>query len=238
MADSSVVGMDIHDATALVTGANRGLGREFARQLVARGARRVYAAARVPGAIDLPGVVPLQLDLTDADSIADAAATADDVDLLINNAGIATLQPVVTGDLQEIRRDLETNVVGPLLVTRAFAPVLGRNGGGAVVDVLSAASWYAVPGNAAYSVSKAAAWNLTNAFRVELADQGTQVLGTHVGLVDTDMSAGWDFPKTSAGDVVTATLDGVVAGEIEIVVDDFSRRAKSALAGPPTTPTL
>lgn len=227
--------MDIENATALVTGANRGMGREFARQLLARGARRVYATARDPRSIDLDGVERLRLDVTDPAGTREAAALAPDVDLLVNNAGIATLQPVLTGDLEVIRRDVETNVFGLLHVTRAFAPVLGRNGGGAVVDVLSAASWYAVPGNAAYSVSKAAAWNLTNAFRVELAEQGTQVLGAHVGLVDTDMSAGWDLPKTSAADVVASVLDGLEAGEIEVVVDDLARRAKSALAGAPRT---
>lgn len=227
--------MDIENATALVTGANRGMGREFARQLLARGARRVYATARDPRSIDLDGVERLRLDVTDPAGTREAAALAPDVDLLVNNAGIATLQPVLTGDLEVIRRDVETNVFGLLHVTRAFAPVLGRNGGGAVVDVLSAASWYAVPGNAAYSVSKAAAWNLTNAFRVELAEQGTQVLGAHVGLVDTDMSAGWDLPKASAADVVARVLDGLEAGEIEVVVDDLARRAKSALAGAPRT---
>jgi NAD(P)-dependent dehydrogenase (short-subunit alcohol dehydrogenase family) len=230
--------MEIQNATALVTGANRGLGREFTRQLLARGARRVYGAARDPRTIDIEGVIPITLDVTDPDAVQDAVTAAPDVDLLVNNAGIATLQPVLTGDLDIIRGDVETNVFGTLNVTRGFAPVLARNGGGAVVTVLSAASWYAVPGNAAYSVSKAAAWNLNNAFRVEMADQGTQVLGAHVGLVDTDMSAGWDFPKISAEAFVSAVLDGLTAGEIEVVADDFARRAKQALSGPPSTLSL
>lgn len=230
--------MKISGSVALVTGANRGIGEEFARQLLQRGARKVYAAARTARSVTLEGVHALDVDVTRPDQVQAAAATAEDVSLLINNAGIATLQPVVTGDLGEIRRDLETNLFGPLLMTRAFAGVLARNGGGAVVDVLSAASWYAVPGNAAYSVSKAAAWNLTNAFRVELEEQGTQVLGTHVGLVDTDMTSGWDFAKLSTYDFVAATLEGLEAGATEVVADALAKSAKEALAGPPRTLTL
>ncbi|MER6443160.1 SDR family oxidoreductase [Streptomyces sp. NPDC001185] len=230
--------MRIENSTALVTGANRGLGREFTRQLLARGARRVYATARDPRSIDVDGAVPLKLDVTDVASVDAAVRAAPDVDLLINNAGIATMQPVLTGNLDTIRREVETNAFGTLQVTRGFAPTLGRNGGGGIVTVLSAASWYAVPGNAAYSVSKAAAWNLNNAFRVELANQHTQVLGAHAGLIDTDMTAGWDFPKISAEEFVTTVLDGLAAGEIEVVADDFARRAKASLSGPPTTLSL
>jgi NAD(P)-dependent dehydrogenase (short-subunit alcohol dehydrogenase family) len=189
--------MRIENSTALVTGANRGIGREFTRQLMARGARRVYATAREPRLIDIDGAVPLKLDVTDAASVEAAVRAAPDVDLLINNAGIATLQPVLTGDLDTIRQGVETNVFGTLQVTRGFAPTLGRNGGGGIVTVLSAASWYVAPGNAAYSVSKAAAWNLNNAFRVELAEQNTHVLGAHAGLVDTDMTAEWTSPRSA-----------------------------------------
>lgn len=227
--------MKIAGSVALVTGANRGIGEEFARQLLQRGAKKVYAAARIASSVKLEGVYALELDVTRPDQVESAASAAADVSLLVNNAGIATMQPVVTGDLREIRRDLETNLFGPLLMTRAFAEVLASNGGGAIIDVLSAASWYAVPGNAAYSVSKAAAWNLTNAFRVELEEQGTQVLGTHVGLVDTDMTAAWDLAKLSTHDFVAATLDGLEAGAIEVVADDLALSAKEALAGPPRT---
>jgi NAD(P)-dependent dehydrogenase (short-subunit alcohol dehydrogenase family) len=230
--------MNLKNSVALVTGANHGIGEEFTRQLRRRGAAKVYAAARDISTITAPGVEPLELDITNVDQARAAASVATDVDLLINSAGIATLQAVVTGDLRFIRHDLEVNVFGPLLVTRAFSETLRRTGGGAVIDVLSAASWYAVPGNAAYSVSNAAAWNLTNAFRVELAGQGTQVLGAHGGLVDTEIGAGWDSARITTSQFVSSTLDALEAGATEALADDLARRAKQALAGPPQAVTL
>ncbi len=169
--------MNIEGSIALVTGANRGIGRHFVRQLLDRGAAKVYATARDPERIDIPGVTPLALDVTDADAIAAAAAIATDITLLINNAGVSTGADFVTGDLAAIRRELDTNFYGPLLAIRAFAPALAANGGGAILNVNSRLSWLSFVGANAYGASKAAAWSLTNGVRLELAAQGTQVTG-------------------------------------------------------------
>ena len=148
--------MKISGSTALVTGANRGLGRHFAQQLLQRGAARVYATARNPDLVNLPGTDVLQLDITDPASVAAAATAATDVTLLINNAGISTFQNLVTGDLAKIRLELDTHFYGTLAVVRAFAPVLAANGGGAVLNVLSRMSWLSYEGANSYSAAKAA----------------------------------------------------------------------------------
>lgn len=225
--------MDISGSVAFVTGAGRGIGREFAVQLLQRGAS-VYAAAREPGVIDVPGVRALALDITDPTSVIAAVTAAQDVTLVVNNAGVFTQEDLVTGDLDRIRLEMETNYFGPLGVVRAFAPVLARNGGGAILNVLSALSWSAFQGANAYSASKAAAWMLTQGVRLELLDQGTMVTGLHMGFTDTAMVADYDVAKNDPADVVRAALDGIEAGELEIVVDDFSAQAKAALAAAPT----
>lgn len=225
--------MQITDATVLITGANRGLGREFARQALARGAARVYATARRPELVDLPGVERLALDITDPESVAAAARVATDVSLVINNAGISTGQDLVGGDLAQVRAEMETHFFGTLAVTRAFAPVLAANGGGAILNVMSALSFRVFPGSGAYSAAKAAEWALTAATRLELAAQGTQVTGLHVAATDTDMMAGWDIPKNDPADVVRLTLDGVEAGLQEVLADDDTRAAKAQLVDPP-----
>jgi NAD(P)-dependent dehydrogenase (short-subunit alcohol dehydrogenase family) len=225
--------MDIVGSVALVTGANRGLGREFVSQLRERGAKKVYAAARDISTITTPGVVPLTLDLLDQAGIERAAQQAGDVTLLVNNAGITTNQNLVRGDLAEIRREMETHFFGTLAVTRAFADILGRNGGGAVLNVLSALSWFSWNGATAYAAAKAAEWSLTAGTRVELADQGTQVLGLHLGAADTDMMAGYDGPLLKVSDVVRAALDGLADGAVEVLVDDWSRTVKAGLAEDP-----
>jgi NAD(P)-dependent dehydrogenase (short-subunit alcohol dehydrogenase family) len=222
--------MNISGSTALITGANRGIGRHFAEQLLERGAAKVYATARNPASIDLPGVEVLQLDITDPSSVAAAARAAKDVDLLINNAGIATSARLLDGDLDLIRLELETHYFGTLSVIRAFAPGLAGNGGGAIVNVLSALSWLAYDGVTAYSAAKAAEWGLTNNIRLELAAQGTSLTGVHMGAVDTDMTAHWDVPKLAPVDVVNATLDAVEAGRLEVLVDDAATGAKALLA--------
>lgn len=223
----------IAGSVALVTGTSRGLGRHFARALLERGAARVYATARRPEAVDVPGARVLALDVTDPASVARVAAAAPDVTLVINNAGISAGQDLVTGDVDVIRRELETNFFGTLHVVRAFAPVLARNGGGAVLNVLSALSFTNYPGANGYAASKAAAWSLTNGVRLELAGQGTQVTGLVVGSVDTDMMAGYDVPKSDPADVVAAALDGLESGAPEVLADDDSRALKAALSGAP-----
>jgi len=188
--------MEINGSIALVTGANRGLGRALTAHLLDRGAAKVYAAARRPADMSLDGldadrVVRLALDVTDADAVRRAAEQAPDVTLLVNNAGSNTWQDLVAGDLEQIRLELETHLFGSLQMIRAFAPALARNGGGAVVNLLSAMSWFAHPGANAYHVAKAAAWAMANSVRLELAGQGTLVTAVHLGLADTDMSAGF-----------------------------------------------
>ncbi|QHC58889.1 SDR family oxidoreductase [Rathayibacter sp. VKM Ac-2760] len=223
--------MQIQDSVALVTGANRGIGAEFVRQLRARGARTVYAAARDASSIEAaPGVEPIALDVTDPDRIAELAATLGDVSIVVNNAGIAPTVDFVTGDLAEIRRTVETNAFGPLMIARAFAGSLARAGGGALIDVLSVSSFVAFPGSESYSMSKAAAWSVTDGLRLALASQGTQVLGLHMGLVDTDMASWSDAEKSTPEAIVTAALDGLERGATEVLADDTARSVKPGLA--------
>jgi NAD(P)-dependent dehydrogenase (short-subunit alcohol dehydrogenase family) len=227
--------MEITDQIALVTGANRGIGRQFVLELLERGATKVYATARRPEALgfDDSRVVPLRLDLLDHGSISAAAATAHDATVLVNNAGITTGATLVTGDLAEIRREMDTHFWGTLGVIREFAPVLARNGGGAIVNILSALSWFASPGAGAYAAAKAAAWNMTNGVRLELAAQRTLVQGVLLGAADTDMMAGYDGPKIDPREVPRLSLDGLTTGAIEVVVDDWTAMVKASLAGDP-----
>ncbi|GAA4960708.1 NAD(P)-dependent dehydrogenase (short-subunit alcohol dehydrogenase family) [Nonomuraea thailandensis] len=225
--------MNISGSVALVTGANRGIGSHFARQLLERGAKKVYATARDPQRIDLPGVEALPLDITDPASVAAAARAAGDVTLLINNAGIATYSNLVTGDLDKIRLEMDTHFYGTLGMIRAFAPVLAAGGGGAIVNVLSALSWFAYDGANAYAAAKAAAWNLTNGVRLELRGQGTLVTGVHLGAAATDMMAGYEGDLLDPADVARAALDGVEAGSYEVVVDAWSAHVKASLSGDP-----
>jgi len=227
---------ELRNSVAVVTGANRGLGRHFAAGLLQRGAAKVYAAARNPDAVDLPGVVPLQLDITDPASIERAAASATDATLLINNAGISLHTRLTDGPFERIRREMETNFFGTLATTRAFAPILGDNGGGAILNVLSVLSWAHSPDYGAYSASKAAAWAMTNVVRQELAPHGTHVAALHVGYLDTDM-ASYVAPenKTDPAQVAAAALDGVAAGAAEIIADEKSRVAKAQLAAAPAS---
>jgi len=227
--------MRIDNATALVTGANRGIGAEFVRQLLARGAAKVYAAARRPETITGgdPRIVPVRVDVTDETTMTAAAAAAADVDLLINNAGIVTMQNLVTGDLDAIRLEMATHFWGTLLMTRAFAPILARHGGGAVLNVMSIGSFQVYPGNGAYAAAKAAQWQLTNSTRLELAASGTQVMGLHLSATDTDMLAGVEMAKNDPADVVRAALDGVEAGADEVLADAETRAVKAKLSQPP-----
>ncbi|WP_199549916.1 SDR family oxidoreductase [Streptomyces sp. N35] len=225
--------MELKNAVAVVTGANRGLGRHLAAQLVEHGAK-VYAAARRPETIDLPGVTPLRLDVTDQESIREAARIASDATLLINNAGVSTGATLVGGDLDEVRREMETNFFGPLVATQAFAPVIEGNGGGAVLNVLSALSWFHPAGLGSYAASKAAAWALSDASREELAPRGITVSALHVGYMDTDMAAGVPADqKVAADDVAAQALHGIETGLPEILADETSRYVKQSLSAAP-----
>jgi NAD(P)-dependent dehydrogenase (short-subunit alcohol dehydrogenase family) len=222
--------MKIEGSVALVTGANRGIGKAIAEELLARGARKVYAAVRNPDAITDPRLVALRLDVTDPDSVAQAARVASDVDLLVNNAGIGGVSTPLQASLARARAELETNYLGVVSMTQAFAPVLAGNGGGTIVNLLSVVSWVGVPHLTTYSASKAAAWSYSNAARVQLAAQGTHVVGVHVGYVETDLTEGLDGEKIAPEQVAVAVLNAVAANAPEAIVDEFSRDAKAGLS--------
>ncbi|WP_055587399.1 SDR family oxidoreductase [Peterkaempfera griseoplana] len=213
--------------TVLVTGANGGLGEQFVRQALERGAAKVYATARTPKAWDEPRVRPLSLDIADPDHATRAATAAPDVDLLINNAAIAPDNDSIRGPEDELRRIFETNFFGTLRVANAFAPVLGTNGGGTLLNILSSAAWVSMP--TGYAASKAAMWSATNALRLALQEQGTQVIGLVVGMIDTPMSARWAVPKVSAASVVAQAYDGVADGSLEVLADEQTRELKTRL---------
>jgi len=217
-----------------VTGANRGLGLAFTKALLAGGARKVYAAARDPASVKQAGVQPIRLDVTQAEQVEAAARELGDVNLLINNAGIIRGSGFLTPDgLEATRAEFETNFFGPLLTARAFAPVLAKNGGGAIVNVLSVLSWVSLSTSSSYSASKAAAWSLSNGLRNELRGQGTEVLSLHVGFMDTDMVRNVAAPKAQPDDVVKQVLAALEDGKSEILADDVSRRIKQNLSAEP-----
>ena len=216
--------MKVSGSIALVTGANRGLGLAFARALVEMGAAKVYAAARNPEAVTLKGVVPLKLDVTSDEDVAEVTRAAANVNLLVNNAGIA--RPggfLADGAVEAAHEQFEVNFVGPLRMARAFAPVLAKNGGGAIINVLSVASWMNGPTLATYAASKSAAWALTNGLRLELAPQGTHVLGLHAGFIDTDLARGIDAPKSAPEEIVRMTLDALELGQRQVLADEITR---------------
>ena len=224
--------MKVAGPIALVTGANRGLGLAFARVLKEMGAAKVYAAARNPEAVTLDGVVPLKLDVTSDEDAAAAASAATDVNLLVNNAGIA--RPggfLADGAVDAAREQFEVNFVGPLRMARAFAPVLAKNGGGAIVNVLSVTSWMNGPTLATYGASKSAAWALTNGLRIELAEQGTQVVGLHAGRLHRHgPRRNFDAPKSSPEEIARTTLVALERGEGEVLADEISRQVHRGLS--------
>lgn len=222
--------MNTENVVALVSGANRGLGRRFAEQLLARGAK-VYAGARRPETVDLPGAIPVQLDITDPESISRAAEFASDVNVVVNNAGVSTRSTLLDGDLDDIRLEMETHYFGTLQVIRAFAPIVERNGGGNILNVLSILSWAHPPTSGAYAAAKAAGWAMTDAVRTELAPRGIHVAALHVGYMDTDMVPYIPADqKTDPGVVAKLALDGLFAGEDEIIGDAATRAVKAGLS--------
>jgi NAD(P)-dependent dehydrogenase (short-subunit alcohol dehydrogenase family) len=219
----------IKNAVVLVTGGSRGLGKALVEELYTRGAAKVYATARDPRTVTHPDAVPLALEVTDPASVRAAAAQAQDVTVLINNAGISLgASSFLDSPVDDVRREFETNFYGPLLVTRAFVPVLERNGGGHLLNVHSVLSWLGVAGS--YSATKAALWSQTNTLRLELLPRGITVTGLHVGYIDTDMAADVDAPKSTPGDVAALALDGIEAGAYEVLADDRTRSVKAGLS--------
>lgn len=220
--------MKTQDSVVFISGASRGLGLAFAHEALERGAKKVYAGVRNPTEAETPGIVQVKLDVTDPASIAAAVTQCGDTTVLVNNAGIArltnsTLDPAII----DIARDVfETNYYGMILVSQAFAPILAKNGGGAFINVLSDATWYARPMLAAYSASKSAAWSFTNALRIDLRNQKTLVLGLHVGFMDTDMTKGFEMKKLNPRQVAEAALIGIEDNKEEVLADDFTREVK------------
>ena len=226
--------MKLENATVFITGANRGIGLAFAREVLARGARKVYAGSRDPSRVTLPGVEAVRLDVTNPADIAAAAQRCGDVTVLINNAGIATVGGFLDeGAIESAQRHLEVNFFGPLRMSQAFAPVLAAHGGGAIVNVLSIVSWVNFPILGVYCASKSAAWGLTNGLRNELRGQGTQVLGMHMGYVDTDLTRDFDAPKSSPEAVVKRTLDALEAGASEVAADEMTEQVRQGLSAQP-----
>jgi NAD(P)-dependent dehydrogenase (short-subunit alcohol dehydrogenase family) len=220
----------IKDAVVLVTGGSRGLGKALVEGLYARGAAKVYATARDPRSVTHPDAVPLALEVTDPASVEAAAAQAQDVTILINNAGVSLgARSFLDAPVDDVRREFEINFYGPLLVTRAFVPVIERNGGGHLLNVHSVLSWLGVAGS--YSATKAALWSQTNSLRLELRSRGIGVTGLHVGYIDTDMTSDIDAPKSTPGDIAALALEGIETGAYEVLADDRTRDVKAALSG-------
>ncbi|MFJ4851125.1 MULTISPECIES: SDR family oxidoreductase [unclassified Streptomyces] len=217
----------IAGSTVLVTGGSRGIGRALVEALYARGAKKVYATARDPRTITHPDAVALPLELTDPAAVAAAAAQAQDVTILINNAAGAVEASFLTSPVDDVRREFDTNFYGPLLMTQAFAPVIEANGGGHLLNVHSVLSWVALAGS--YSASKAALWSQTNSLRLELKPRGITVTGLHVGYVDTDLAAHIDAPKTSPESVAEQALDGIESDAYEVLADELSHQVKAGL---------
>jgi NAD(P)-dependent dehydrogenase (short-subunit alcohol dehydrogenase family) len=214
--------VSIEKITALVTGANRGLGRALVLELERRGARRVYAASRAGEAVPGSSAVPLVLDVTRREQLEAAVQRAPDVCVLINNAGLLASYGVLGSEASAVRQDFEINFHGVLETTRAFLPVLERNGPAVISNVLSVAALAAMPAIGGYSASKAAAWSLTQSLRGELAPRGIQVQAVFPGPIDTDMIRSFQLPKTSAADVARAVVDGLLAGTLDVFPDPMS----------------
>jgi NAD(P)-dependent dehydrogenase (short-subunit alcohol dehydrogenase family) len=226
--------MKIAGAVVLITGANRGIGLAFAQAALARGAKKVYAGARDPASVKLAGVEAVKLDVTSDSDVSSCAAHCADTTLVINNAGIGEpARFLEAGSMETCRRYMETNFFGMQRVSFAFAPILAANGGGAMINVLSVASWAGAPMLSIYAASKSAAWGLTNAFRRELREQNTHVLALHMGFVATDLTQNFDVPKASPESIVKTTFDGLEAGAEEVLADERAQLIKRGLSSEP-----
>lgn len=229
--------MKIEDSVAIVTGANRGLGRAFVEALREAGAAKIYAGMRqLSDAID-SRLIPIRLDVTSPADIESAVQRCQDVNILINNAGVMLKSPMLAeGSDASMRREMEVNVFGMLAMIRAFAPILGRNGGGAIANMLSVVSWFTYPLNATYCASKHAALAVTDAARIQLRGQGTHVVAVYAGFIDTDMAAelaGPGAPRTSPRQVADRTLEGIAQGIDHVRADARSEEMWSLIRQDP-----
>ena len=220
----------IEGSTAVVTGGQRGIGKAVVDELLTRGAVKVYATARAPKPSEDPRVIPIALDVTDADSVATLANAAGDAQIVINNAGTIGGDSLLASDIDDIRAIFETNYFGAVRIAQAFAPILAHNGGGALVDIHSVLSWLA--GSGPYGDSKAAFTSATNQLRIELREQKTLVTGVHLAYTDTDMVRNIDAPKNDPRDVARQIVDGIEHDDTEVLTDDVTRHFKAALSGP------
>ena len=220
----------VEGAVALVTGGRRGLGRAYVDALVRHGAGKVYATARKPGSSEDPRIVAETLDVADPESVRSLAERTGDVGIVVNSAGVLIRGPLLTSATEDVRATFDTNVFGALQVAQTYAPILARNGGGALVNMLSVFSW--ASGAGAYGASKAALWSMTNSLRLELAGQGTRVLGVHAGFIDTEMVAARKTSKISPDLVAEKVMEALMAGQDEVLVDRITEQAKAALCGP------
>jgi NAD(P)-dependent dehydrogenase (short-subunit alcohol dehydrogenase family) len=223
--------MKISGSRVLVTGANRGLGRALVRAFRTAGCAKVYAAARkIEDVVPDEMVETIELDITNASQVAAAAAHCQDVDILVNNAGVARFTPALGASTMDgARLEMETNYFGTLAMCRAFAPTLARNGGGALVNVLSVVSWFSAPMQGTYCASKAAEWSLTKAVRFELRAQGTLVVGVFAGYIDTDMTAGLTSPKSSPDVIAARVVAGIENDAEEVLADERAQNVRSEL---------
>jgi len=220
-------GTPIEGAAAFVTGGFRGFGRAMVDELLERGAAKVYATSRTAHQAHDPRVIPLVLDVTDDNSVAASAQAAPDVSILVNNAAVSLETPVLTAPLDDMRTELETNLLGTLRTARAFAPHLARHTSSAILNVLSVLSWLAL--GRAYEASKAAQWSATDSLRDALREQDTVVTALLVAYMDTDMTAHLDVDKADPRAIAGQAVDAINKGTLEVLADDTTRWVKSQL---------
>jgi NAD(P)-dependent dehydrogenase (short-subunit alcohol dehydrogenase family) len=226
--------MKLQNATALVTGANRGIGQAFVQALLNAGVQKVYAAARDRNSLeavvslDPARVIPVQVNVTQVDEVRHLVEQTPDVNLLINNAGVLSFGNILDISAEALHQQFDVNFYGTLNMARAFVPVLERNGAGAIVNMLTLVALASMPGLSAYNASKAAAWSMTQSLRASVADKNIAVYGVFPGAVDTDMLAGVDMAKTSPADVVAAVLQGIESEQEDIFPDPMSSQLYAA----------
>jgi len=223
--------MNISEAIVFITGANRGLGLALAKEAVQRGAKKVYAGMRSIENFSENGIVPIEIDVSNTQSVQKAAMLCSDVNILINNAGIAQpdSDPLDPNVIENIKKILDINLFGLIRATQAFAPILKKNAESAIVNILSSVSWEPSLSLASYATTKAAAWSYTNSIRQLLAHSGVNVQGLHVGFIDTDLTRSLDIPKLPAQTVAENVFDGLERNAFEVLVGETTVALKNGL---------